>query len=549
MPITSHPGIERQPAISPDGDQVAYSWNGPNQDNFDIYVQLIGAGEPLRLTTNPAEESHPAWSPDGLYIAFLRQQASGFHDVIMVPALGGAERKLGESPLFREPIFGLSWSPDGRFLALVDEVEGDAVCGIFSLSVETGEKRQLTKPSSAALADGHPSFSPDGLRLVFGRKGPERGVYLLNLAEDGGPDGEPRRLTYGHLGVIQGLAWRKDGRSIVFSSRTGAGPTSLWQVRTSGGEPEPLGVGAGNGTSPSIARSGNRLVYEQLQSDSNIWRAPLGPAAASAGAGPKAERFIESTRGDHWPHFSSDGSKIVFLSHRSGTQEVWIADADGMNPVRVTSFEQANQGPPRWSPDGRWIVLNLPHEGGGVDIYVVSAAGGAPRQLTEGTYRDVRPAWSQDSRWIYFGSERSGEYQIWKVALEGGEPEQVTRNGGREARESLDGAFVYYIKVPPMRGIWRVPVGGVEEERFLERGFQGSWEIAEEGIYLENWEALPAPTVELYRFATKSVETVAVLSEDTMRFRGFTVSPDGRWVLYGREEDLQSDIMLVEGFK
>src|SRR5262249_55160390 len=77
VPLTSYPGIEMQPSFSPDGNQVAFAWNGEKQDNFDIYVKLIGAGGNLRLTTHPADDYSPAWSPDGRSIAFLRKLPGG----------------------------------------------------------------------------------------------------------------------------------------------------------------------------------------------------------------------------------------------------------------------------------------------------------------------------------------------------------------------------------------------------------------------------------------------------------------------------------------
>ncbi len=282
VPITSHTGIERTPAISPDGNQVAYSWNGPNQDNFDIYVQLIGAGRPLRLTSDPAQEGHPAWSPDGRYIAFLRRIGRGAEaEVIRVPALGGGERKLGDVAGWQFKRFGLSWSPGGKFLAVVHQAEGDPHRrGIYSLSVETGEKRRLT--SVSAMARPASAFSPEGGRLAFARETGD--LYLLDLAEDGGPAGEPRRLTFEPVGTVGGLDWTVDGVSIVFSPSDDSGSHSLWQVSASGGEPERLTVVADNATSPSISRQGNRLVYERSQFDHNIWRVPgLGHKAAGLG--------------------------------------------------------------------------------------------------------------------------------------------------------------------------------------------------------------------------------------------------------------------------
>ena len=95
IPLTSYVGSELQPNFSPDGNQVAFTWNGETQDNFDVYVKLIGTSQPLRLTQDPGADWSPAWSPDGRSIAFLRIWTEGFA-LVTVPPLGGPEQKLLE---------------------------------------------------------------------------------------------------------------------------------------------------------------------------------------------------------------------------------------------------------------------------------------------------------------------------------------------------------------------------------------------------------------------------------------------------------------------
>jgi hypothetical protein len=95
-PLTTLPGVERSVAFSPDGKQVAFTWANDGSSHFDVYIKLIGAGEPLRLTTSLAREMSPAWAPDGRYIAFLRGTGEG-KGYYIVPALGGAERKLTDA--------------------------------------------------------------------------------------------------------------------------------------------------------------------------------------------------------------------------------------------------------------------------------------------------------------------------------------------------------------------------------------------------------------------------------------------------------------------
>ena len=127
VPLTSYPGSESYPSFSPDGSQVAFSWNGEKQDNFDIYVKVIGTEPPLPLTTNPAEDYSPAWSPDGRWIAFCRDLPGGKVAVILISPIGGPERKLTEtnSPDQYGYLGSLvAWSPDSRSLVIVDRDEG-----------------------------------------------------------------------------------------------------------------------------------------------------------------------------------------------------------------------------------------------------------------------------------------------------------------------------------------------------------------------------------------------------------------------------------------
>ena len=83
-PLTTHPGTEDMPSLSPDGTHVAYRWNGLAEDNFDIYVKLEGLDDPMRLTTDPAPDTLPKWSPDGNWIAFLREQVEQPYDASFI---------------------------------------------------------------------------------------------------------------------------------------------------------------------------------------------------------------------------------------------------------------------------------------------------------------------------------------------------------------------------------------------------------------------------------------------------------------------------------
>ena len=211
------------------------------ENNSDIYVKLIDTGEPLRLTDDPAPDHSPVWSPDGRYIAFMREGEHG--GIYRVPALGGGEQKLAEifptGGYYRGAYYQfarntLSYSPDGKYLAVADSNAAGEPFSIFLLEVETGEKRRLTYPPAASVGDDSPAFSPDGHTLAFARlMAGGKDIYVVPVA-----GGEPRPLTSESTvrpgAFTDGLAWTPDGREIVFASnRTGS--FLLWRVPVSGG--------------------------------------------------------------------------------------------------------------------------------------------------------------------------------------------------------------------------------------------------------------------------------------------------------------------------
>jgi eukaryotic-like serine/threonine-protein kinase len=351
IPLTTYSGQQADPALSPDGKQVAFSWNGETSDNFDIYVKLVDGGTPLRLTTNPASEASPAWSPDGGRIAFLR--FLGFTaDILVIPSLGGQERKLGQITL---PLRGggLSWSPDGKFVA-VSGLSPSGNDGIYLVSVETSEKRLISSPPLEYIGDCYSSFSPDGRSLALIRYvgSVSADIYVVPMTADGQAATQPRRITSG-LGPILGLDWTPDGRSLVFSVATSF-DMALRIVAVAGGQPAPLPGAGESGYTPSVSRHGNRLAYKRSVANSNIWRIP-GPNADNRKAAP--EKWIASTPGNDGPQYSPDGKRIVFISTRSGTYEVWTCASNGRELAQLTSLGMT--GSPRWSPDSRWIAFDV----------------------------------------------------------------------------------------------------------------------------------------------------------------------------------------------
>jgi eukaryotic-like serine/threonine-protein kinase len=549
VPLTSYPGNEDRPTFSPDGSQVAFVWDGEKQDNDDIYIKLIGSGSWLRLTTEPARDYSPAWSPDGRSIAFLRDLPGGRKAVLLVPPIGGPERKVAETLTYRgsySPSSNLTWSPDGSSLAIVDGNSPNEPLGIFLLSVDTGEKRKLTFPPPEADGDFSPAFSPDGGALAFVRLRAHAAgdLFVQQLSGNLNPEGKPKPILPRNQ-VAFNPAWTLDGREIIASLGTSYGPSGLWRIAADGsGTRQRLGFIRDESDSPSLSRQKNRLAYARFLVDLNIWQLEL--TGTRKAVGPPAKFGSSSTRNEANPHFSRDGRKIVFFSDRSGSSEIWVCNRDGSHAFQVTSMGGPPTGTPRWSPDGEDIAFDS-SPGGHWDIFVVAASGGKPRRLTNQPSSRAIPSWSRDGKWIYFCTLGSVP-QIWKAPAPGGEAVQVTRKGGFAAFESPDGRYLYYTKSERgTEGLWRMPVEGGEEAQVISRviALRG-FAVTDLGIYF-----LTRSNAEFYiqflSFATAKTETIAKVEGPTGG--ALTVSSDGKSILYAQADQLGRDLMLVENFR
>lgn len=549
VPLTSFQGRETQAAFSPDGKQIAFVWNGPQGDNTDIYVKLIDAETPLRLTTNAAAETKPVWSPDGRHIVFLRQSTDG-SAFYLIPALGGAERKLADVFPYQVPGDGNSpyYSPDGKSLAIPNKASAEEPLGIFQLSIATGEMRRLTQAPASSLGDYYPAFSPDGKWLAFVRaiQWSTDDIYIMPRA-----GGEVRRLTFDNL-TITGLTWTPDSREILFTSKRGGSTRHMWRVAAAGGTPNRVDTVGTDVFSPALSLQGHRLAYTLALDDVNIWRIELD----AAGRTKSQTGVIASTFLDHGPDYSPDGRKIVFYSDRSGSNGIWVCESDGSKPRLLHACGPYVTGTPRWSPDGRWIVFDsrscVAGSSGNPDIYMIGADGGQPRRLTTEESEEVVPSWSRDGQWVYFASTRSGSTQVWKMPIAGGPAVQVTRQGGFEGYESPDGKSLYYTKGRGLPGIWRVPVDGGEEQLAVDQdqaGLWRYWRVADQGIYFAATTAA-GPVIELFSFASGRITEVARPPRGPERNTpGLAVSPDGRTILYVQADRSGSDLMMVEDFR
>lgn len=525
-PLTTLPGSEISPAISPDGGRVAFAWRRDTAAPWRIYVRALDSGAMLQVSAGPGNDNYPAWSPDGSHIAFVRRTA-GSCDVYIVSALGGTPRKLTDcnSNFSGAP----AWAPSGK--ALVINVPGQRGLAWFPLNGSAA--RTLTHPPTVALGDRDAVFSPDGKQIAFVR---ERATDVSDVYVVPAGGSRARRLTHDNLSIA-GITWSADGRQIIFASNRG-GLFALWRVSADGGTPVRLPVSNGNADMPVMSRDGNRLIYGTCTCQIDLFTLNLNAPAEAP------RQLTAATRWDWRAQASPDGTRIAFASDRSGATEIWAADRNGSHALRLTNFGGPYTGDPAWLPGGAALVFDTSAVGGNFDIYRIGANGGHPQRLTTNAAEDRFPHPSADGRWIYFSSRRTGRWETWRIPAAGGTAVQVTRDGAYFAMPAADGTL--YFSRAGTAGIWQQAPGHAPRlvVTDLRPGDAIDWTLAGGRLWYVQRDARDRPMLAAYTIATGKTRTLASLPATLAFDSGLSVTPDGR-LLFADTVRLGADLMLV----
>jgi len=380
--LTNNNSDEFTPAWSPDGKQIAFmsDRDDPNpvkcfpNCTWKLYVMNADGSNWRRLMDLPGPEGHPDWSPDGKQIVFeADRNGDGKGEIYLVSASGGTPQPLTTGAAENR---AADWSPDGKRIAFMSDRDGK-----LDIFVMNADGSNVQKVVDTGLNDYMPAWSPDGKQIVFfaaNWPSVKQDIYVVNA------DGSAlRKLTDTPSVVDEDPAWSPDGSKIVFQSD----------------------------------RDGNFEIYRMNPDGSN------------------QQRVSRNTFPDYWPDWWMPASprsaapasgKIAFVSDRDGNGEIYVMNADGSNPQRLTRNAQWD-GLPCWSPDGTRIAYYHYRSETTWAIFVMNADGTDPRQLTDYVAKDIEPVWSPDGSRIAFASSRTGKRQnIYLMNADGSNIQRLT---------------------------------------------------------------------------------------------------------------------------
>ncbi|MDY7094534.1 MAG: winged helix-turn-helix domain-containing protein [Acidobacteriota bacterium] len=563
--LTTYPGLELGPALSPDGRQLAFVRLAALGEHYRIFLKNLNTETPMELGGDMLYQGMPNWSQDGSRLAFVGCTSEGCA-IYLQPLPGQDPRRLFELQALMPG--SLSWSPDGSFLAFADRRGPSGAARIHRLSLPALEVKPLTRFAEESVEDFYPSLSPDGRRLAFARglwrvdaarglPGLVGQVFVLEL-----DSGRLRRLTEKPQEIF-GLDWQPGGDSLVYAALDESLGSALLELPLDGSPQRQLFHSDFLIRHPQVHRPTGRILFEHWNGDQNVWRFEIDPSVERQRslAPEDGERYLYSTRFDAGARFSPDGSRIAFISSRTGSHEVWIRDKASEALYQLTDFPDRSPQPPRWSPDGRRLAFTV-HPGEDSHLYIADAqALTVPQRPTVTWPGNLRlSSWSRDGRSLYTASDRSGSWQLWKIDATTGHGQQLTTAGGTTAAEaphpkgSTAGLYLYFTR-PKQPGLWRRPL-----DQFPETPDSEPAELFAEDLNTfddRNWGLKDTDLFYCYRTAEGAWLRLRDLDSGAQRTltqlpwipsasHAMDLSPNGRELLLGQVEDLSADVLALE---
>jgi serine/threonine protein kinase len=438
--------------FSPDGNYIYYVRSDKSTNLYSYLYQMPVLGGNSRQLIRDIDAA-VSFSPDGTQLAFMRGDPNAMAiDLRIASADGSGEHLLVRLPLYPVFMFGASWSPDGKTIALSGLQRGKDQK--FALSVIRVADASVTPIYSVPEFLGRPVWLPDGDSLLIPVGLPkENRTQLWQIPY---PKGEPRRFTNDLSNYSPYIDLTRDGGMLASLDQTQIsniwiapqGKAALAMQITSSGVPD-IGVAPGPGGKLLVRSRGSEL--DLLNADGS-------------------QRTVVWPEARNYSAMSSCADRYIIFDSYSGAQaELWRTDADGSNPTRLVA-ENVNEED--CSPDGKWLVYDiggsggvklyrLPIEGGNpTEIASVPGGGGFPRISPDGTMvayvfqegspvpqlkygvisRDGGPLrhvfprpsssgpprWSPDGKALQFLLTRKGASNIWEQPLAGGDPHPIT---------------------------------------------------------------------------------------------------------------------------
>jgi serine/threonine protein kinase/Tol biopolymer transport system component len=438
--------------FSPDGNFIYYVRSDKTTQLYSYLYQMpVLGGNPRQLIRDI--DAPVGFSPDGTQIVFMRGLPDAATVELRIASVdGSSERLLARLPIYPIYMWGASWSPDGKTIALAALQSGKETKWVLDV-IRVADGSVTTLYSSPDVL-GQPVWLPEGDSLLIPIGIPkERRTQLWQISY---PNGEARRFTNDLSNYGTRLDLTRDGKILAAVDSTQI--SNIWSVP---GGKAAMATQITSGAIPDVAvwpgPSGKLLVRSgdselDLISSDGSQRTTVMPQARNYGAmSACGDRYLlfdsyDGTKSDVWrtdadgsnptrlvdeyigeEDCSPDGKWLVYDTNTNVGTKLYRMPVEGGSPTAIASAPGGG-GNPRISPDGKFIAYDI-QEGSPVPqakFVVIPAGGGAPVHVFPRPSGSGWARWSPDGKGLQYMLTRKGATNIWEQPLAGGEPHQVT---------------------------------------------------------------------------------------------------------------------------
>ena len=429
IPLTSLKGRETNPAVSPDGRYLAYTY----RNNLERMVELQLQDMQTRAITSLAKVqdgsiTSAAWRPDGKALAYVKTQSKVSCELRVLELNADLSAVQSDQVLSTCGIDRLSgrldWSPDGKLIVYAVTPTHLTQMVLMLYPLNGGKPEQLTTPPSSSVGDFAARFSRDSQKLVFLRDvgGAAGQIWTMDLATRNAELLHELKHSY-----PSNVDWFDQDRKIIFPDS----PNSLATIDVQSKQVSPF-ANTDNESRDVVVSHQNELFTSigdvRKTSVVKINNPPVNPRTTY-------EVIFESSRSERFIQQPLvEGAPTALLSSKTGLYQVWLHYPDGRQ-VQISNFtEWVNVKSMLLSTDGQQVLASI-----GNAMWLFSA-GQPAKMLTQPNQITRAPSWSADGRFVYFASSVQGRWHIAKVDIQTNQ-QQVVAEDLEYLQESPDGRY------------------------------------------------------------------------------------------------------------
>ncbi len=541
-----------QPSII---NTLAININDKPKNNSKIETKLL-------LPDNGFNYHLISWSPDKNRIAYIRENDNlcnifsarvTEHD----PEHHFIKNELKLLDCSEIEMHDLAWAHNDNLLYFTakkpinsDALLPDTTSGfsLYQLNLKTKNVIRLSDITKLTENDSKLSASPDGKWLSYIRNNDQLKwqIHLYNIAT------EEHHLILETGLQIHAINWHPNSDKLILA--TNAGPKTL------------LFDGDLSNISPhyqnkytldaSYTQQKDKLLITTINSEANLWQHnnPIqlpdlveNKKAISLTINP--DNNYDKTINNIFPAYANNSKRLAFVSNRDHNSEIMLLDEQGKEH-QLTHKTHYNfmSTQLHWSKDDTQIMFSANN-----GLYVLTLNSGIITRVTDKSYNVTKPSWSVDGQHIYFSSDMSGRWQIWRMTRKGQDLQQITKDSGANARESHDGKTLYFAK-HNLDGLWQKTLDAspaitlANTESLLIPDYSQfahvSWKVFKNGIYYHSF-ANNDSSIRYWDFINAKSQLVLAKNGSEINCSQFSISHDQQDIAL-LHNLFQTEISLVD---